>query len=390
MSNSGEYNKSEYNPNLTPERQGTGPPVIPHGPADDNPSQQHVPSFLKKPSEFPGSKESKDDSSKSNEGSINEQIKEAASKVKQAVGSSKDEGSEQSTIKKAKEEVTGASKESQDNKAQQSKDSQCQTEGCTSENPCTSCKGQESSKKCQTEGCTSENPCSSCKDQESSKKCQTEGCTPKNPCSSCEGQASSKERCSTCGGGQESSKSTESNNLVDLILADHTKAKEIYEKYKKEDKISEKGPIAKELIKTLVAHDECEQVYLYSLMKEKLSGDKKDELYNESLKEHQELRELLYDVTQIDINKDFEKYDGALKKAMDALFDHIKLEESEVLPAIRQNTSEDELKKSGIAFKAHKPFCPTRPHPSAPQTGYVAVAGHVLLAPFDVVRDFFE
>lgn len=349
---------SEYDPNLTPERRGSGPPVIPQGPVDDNPSQQHVPSFLKEPSENPGLSESKDDAPKSDEGSINDQVKEVASKIKQAVGSTKDEGSEQSTTKKAKEEVVaGAPEESQDNnKAQQSKESQC--EG--------------TQKEC----------------------CQTEGCTPENPCSSCEGQASSKERCSTCGGGQElskdDSKSAESNNLIDLILADHTKAKEIYEKYKKEDKISEKGPIAKELIKTLVAHDECEQIYLYSLMKKNLTGDKKDALYDESLKEHQELRELLYEVTKTDINKDFEKYDGTLKKAMEALFDHINMEESEVLPAIRSNTSEDEFKKSGIAFKAHKPFCPSRPHPSAPQTGMAAMAGHVLLAPFDAARDFFE
>ncbi|RCH80751.1 hypothetical protein CU098_006530, partial [Rhizopus stolonifer] len=51
---------------------------------------------------------------------------------------------------------------------------------------------------------------------------------------------------------------------------------------------------------------------------------------------------------------------------MKSVFDHVEKEENEVLPLLNENLSEDDLKRVGSSFKAHKLTAVTRPHPNAP------------------------
>jgi hemerythrin superfamily protein len=183
----------------------------------------------------------------------------------------------------------------------------------------------------------------------------------------------------------------ESDSIIDLIVDDHRNARELYENYKHTDARNAKKTIVKELIKTLVVHDECEQLLVYPLLKEKIGGSEEaTRLYEKSLGEHQEHRELLYEVYNLDINKEFEKLDNKLKQAMASVVHHVEEEERDVLPLIQKHLTEEELKKVGASFRAHKPFSATRPHPSAPQTGFPAALGNMILKPFDALRDFVE
>lgn len=183
-----------------------------------------------------------------------------------------------------------------------------------------------------------------------------------------------------------------SDNIIDLIIDDHKKAKKLYEDYKRTDVCNDKKNIVNELIKELVSHDECEQLLVYPLLKEKKIGGKEEaaRIYEKSLGEHQGHRELLYQVEKIDINTEYEKFDSKLKEAMDSVVSHVKEEESYVLPLIQKSLSEEQLKKVGASFKAHKPFCVTRPHPSAPQTGLPAALGNMLLKPFDALKTLLK
>jgi hemerythrin superfamily protein len=180
-----------------------------------------------------------------------------------------------------------------------------------------------------------------------------------------------------------------SDNVIDLIINDHNEAKELYEKYKKTNEKNVKKNICNSLIKKLVQHDEVEQLLVYPLLREKIGGKIGEDHYERSLSEHQEHRNLLYKVKQSNINNDLD-FDKKLEDAMKSVFYHVKKEESEVLPLLKENISENDLKRIGSSFKAHKLTAVTRPHPDAPTQGFPAAVANIITKPFDLLKDFKE
>ena len=108
-------------------------------------------------------------------------------------------------------------------------------------------------------------------------------------------------------------------------------------------------------------------------------------MHDHSLKEHQELRELLYQVDQTKV--DDIAYPEKLKVAVDALFHHIVEEEAKVLPVIERHFTLEQRQRLGNAFEIHKVTAVTRPHPDAPLQGPFAAAANIVTKPFDKLRD---
>lgn len=182
----------------------------------------------------------------------------------------------------------------------------------------------------------------------------------------------------------------EGESIIDLVKADHEQAKSLYEQYKASNDLDEKIKLRNSIVKTLVQHDECEQLLMYPLLREKVGGNLGEEHYGRSLAEHQELRELMYRVRYADVKANPKQFDFKLENAMNAVFHHVAEEEKEVLPLIAQHCTEEELRRVGASFKAHKPVSVTRPHPSAPSQGYPAAVSNLILKPFDLVKDYWE
>ena len=128
---------------------------------------------------------------------------------------------------------------------------------------------------------------------------------------------------------------------------------------------------------------------VYPLLREKIGGKIGEDHYERSLSEHQDHRNLLYNVKNSNIINDLD-FDKKLEIAMKSVFDHVKKEETEVLPLLNENISEDDLKRIGSSFKAHKLTSVTRPHPNAPKQGFPAAAANVITKPFDIINDFKE
>ncbi|KAI8645275.1 hypothetical protein BD408DRAFT_83974 [Parasitella parasitica] len=183
---------------------------------------------------------------------------------------------------------------------------------------------------------------------------------------------------------------TKSENIVDLVIADHNHAKALFERYKACTNLDEKVRVRNSLVKVLVQHDECEQLLMYPLLREKVGGGIGEEEYRRSLSEHQELRELMYRVRYADIKANPKQFDFKLEIAMDGVLKHVEQEEKEVLPLLTQHCTEDELKRVGASFKAHKPVTVTRPHPSAPTQGYPLAISSLIMRPIDMIRDYWD
>jgi hypothetical protein len=179
-----------------------------------------------------------------------------------------------------------------------------------------------------------------------------------------------------------------SKSITDIIIQDHEEAKAMYEEYKKAATVDEKTKIRNHLIKVLVKHDECEQMFAYPLLKDKIEKAQAKEYFNKCLADHQEMRTLLHHVRYLDTKED--DIDAKMDNAMQTVFYHMEFEEKEVLPLMSQYLTQEELKKAGRDFEEHKPKALTRLHPDAPASGLPAFAANIVLRPFDAIRNFME
>lgn len=183
--------------------------------------------------------------------------------------------------------------------------------------------------------------------------------------------------------------SVPSKSVTDIIVQDHKEVKAMYDEYKKAVTVEEKVNIRNQLVKALVKHDECEQMFAYPLLKNKIDKDESKEYFNKCLADHQEMRTLLHHVRYLDIKEDT-NIDVEMDKAMQVVSHHMDLEEKEVLPMMSENLSQEELTKAGHDFEQHKPKALTRPHPDAPSAGLSASLANVIIRPFDMARDFIQ
>jgi len=178
-------------------------------------------------------------------------------------------------------------------------------------------------------------------------------------------------------------------NVIEIIKRDHRHFKNEHKSYKEATTLQSQQEHAWALVKAIVQHSEVEQLLVYPLLKMRGdydgSSEKGQELHDNSLAEHQFIRELLYKVDQTKV--DDESYPLLLQRVMDEVEKHGEEEEDHVLPVIERNFKIDELERLGNAFEKHKATAVTRPHPSAPAQGPLAAAANIITKPLDLVRD---
>ena len=175
-------------------------------------------------------------------------------------------------------------------------------------------------------------------------------------------------------------------NVITIIKRDHQKVSTLYEQYKSTQEISKRQEYAWTLTKELVQHSEVEQLIIYPLLK--MRGGSKtggDHRHDRSLTEHQQIRELLYDLDHTKV--DYPSHPMKLDRVAQAVLSHVQEEETEILPEIERNFSIEELERLGNAFEKHKFTAVTRPHPHAPLQGPMAAVASMVTKPIDLVRD---
>jgi len=175
-------------------------------------------------------------------------------------------------------------------------------------------------------------------------------------------------------------------NVIDIIKSDHEKVEQLYKTYKEARTVSSRQEAARDYVKNLVQHSEVEQMLVYPLLKMRGEKENKQQVaHDRSLAEHQEIREMLYDLDQTAIEDP--SHPMKFKKVMEAVKEHVKEEENEVLPTIKMLYTEEELQRLGNAFEKHKATAPTHPHPSAPMQGPLAAAAGMAGKGVDMLKD---
>ena len=157
------------------------------------------------------------------------------------------------------------------------------------------------------------------------------------------------------------------------------------QQYQSTSNTQQKQQIAHTIIKELSIHSACEEEIFYPALKKSVANG--EELYNRSLKEHQELKETLFKLDNMSLADDQSLFHSTLQEAIKETLEHVQEEETEILPLFQSAVTPTYLNQLGEQFLSTKNSVPTRPHPAAPASYPLNVPVNHMTAPIDKIRD---
>jgi len=148
----------------------------------------------------------------------------------------------------------------------------------------------------------------------------------------------------------------------DLVRRDHQIVSELFDRYKQSSSIDEKQLIVYNIIRELSMHSCAEETTWYLKLEEKL-GSKGKQYFDQSVKEHHQLKEDLevLNTSKITEARAEQKFEDVMKETLE----HVKFEETSVLPDLESAMSKEELTEMTQQFTKAKSMATTRPHPNA-------------------------
>lgn len=153
-------------------------------------------------------------------------------------------------------------------------------------------------------------------------------------------------------------------NVIDLLVTDHREVVTAVEAVLASDDADARRQLIDAVIGQLVRHSVAEETVVYPVMREVLP-DGADAVEHDT-REHKELEVIMKNLESADVATPlFTELVGQLKEVLD---DHVKDEESEQFPQLRQHLDDERLDAMGAAVETLKKIAPTRPHPAAPNS----------------------
>ena len=151
-------------------------------------------------------------------------------------------------------------------------------------------------------------------------------------------------------------------DVIELLEHDHREVEEMFAEFDAATTAADKRAIADKVIIELVRHSEAEEQTIYPVISKKVDGGK--DLVEHEIDEHSKAEKLMKQMDGMDAeDPQLAVLMGQLKTA---ILEHIREEEGEAFPQLRQATSKDELDKLGTVVQGLKKILPTHPHPMAP------------------------
>jgi hemerythrin superfamily protein len=122
--------------------------------------------------------------------------------------------------------------------------------------------------------------------------------------------------------------SRDSKNAIDLLKADHTKVKELFDQFEETDDRKTKTQIVRKALEELSIHATLEEEFFYPAVR--IEIDDEDGIMNEADEEHHVAKVLIAELEEM---KDSEShYDAKFTVLAESVRHHIKEEEGEMFP----------------------------------------------------------
>jgi hemerythrin superfamily protein len=152
------------------------------------------------------------------------------------------------------------------------------------------------------------------------------------------------------------------HDVVDDIITDHREVEAVFEELERDGGGQNRRELVEHVIAELVRHSVGEEQYVYPTARRVL--DDGDKIADHELEEHADAEKIMKEIEKTD--SDDPRFDELVRKLMKDIRHHIEDEEGDLLPALRQACSADDLRELGEKFEHAKKMAPTRPHPAAP------------------------
>lgn len=173
-------------------------------------------------------------------------------------------------------------------------------------------------------------------------------------------------------------------SAIEVLKQDHRTVEQLFGQFQEAAASPErKQEIMTEIIRELSVHAAIEEEILYPTVREVLPDG--DELAEESLREHNQAKQLLSDLDTM--SPEDPEFDQRVGQLMEDNQHHVEEEEGEMFPKLQQALDEESLADVGRELEEAKKRAPTRPHPMAPdQPPGIKLAGPAA-ALLDKIRD---
>ncbi|KAJ1019391.1 hypothetical protein NDA16_004508 [Ustilago loliicola] len=183
--------------------------------------------------------------------------------------------------------------------------------------------------------------------------------------------------------------------LLDEIKVDHDNIRDLLKRFqdahqKGDEKLC--TDIASTVIHEAAVHSDAEELSIYKMMDQ--HGLK--QIVEKDRNDHQQVKQAMADLSAHGISDvGLEVYAKRVVEACKLFLHHAEEEESDQLPRLVKELSEKDRTKAVEDFLQARKMAPTRPHPSAPQSGGISqkamgAVGKAADVAMDVGRNFVD
>jgi hemerythrin superfamily protein len=174
-------------------------------------------------------------------------------------------------------------------------------------------------------------------------------------------------------------------DAITLLKEDHHAVEALFKKYEKlgERAAKTKQSTVDKLVRLLSIHAAIEETVLYPYVREQ--AHELESTVLEALEEHLVAKWELDALERMKPSD--ERFDAKVAVLTESVRHHVKEEEKELFPKLREKFSRSELQELGDKLAKAKRSAPTRPHPRSPDTPPANVPLSMANAVVDRARD---
>ncbi len=151
-------------------------------------------------------------------------------------------------------------------------------------------------------------------------------------------------------------------DVIEAITHDHHEVEQLFARFEQTTDPQQRKRVSEQAIIELVRHSVGEEAYVYPVARTVIPDG--DSLVEHEISEHAAAEKMMNDLDGLDA--DHPRFEPQMVQLMGAIREHVREEEGQLLPQLRQHVSAEDLATIGERFQAAKKAAPTRPHPAAP------------------------
>lgn len=155
-------------------------------------------------------------------------------------------------------------------------------------------------------------------------------------------------------------------DAISLLMDDHRTVEKLFGQWETlgTEQGEERRLVAQQIVRQLAVHAAVEEQFLYPTVRDRVPDG--ENLFEHSLEEHKQVERTL---DELDRGEPTEPgYDEKVGQLIRDVSEHVREEENDLLPKLRDAVGQEDLDRIGDAMEAAKKLAPTHPHPKAPST----------------------